>query len=147
MAAKLLMIKSFGRLLPADEAAAEALNRIKMNEVVTVEVKRPRNVRMHRLYWALIGIVWDNIDHERYASPDDLHAAVKIAAGLRTRIELPGDVVGFIPGSIAFDKMDQVEFDVFYDRVCNVVAKYFIPGLDIGQLRTEVETMIGMRAA
>ena len=141
------MVKQFGRLVPADEAGADALRKIKMGEELSVEIKRPRNIRMHRLYWALIGIVWENVDQDRYPSADDLHAAIKIAAGLRTRIELPDGTQGFIPGSIAFDKMNQAEFEAFYDRVCNLVAKYFIPGLDVGQLRTEIETMIGMSAA
>lgn len=116
-------------------------------EVVMVEVKRPRRLKHHRLFFALLSIVWENCDQERYPTVEDLRAAITIAAGHRTRIELPGNVVGFIPRSIAFHKMDQAEFSAFYDRVCDLIAKHFLPGVTSDQLRAEVEEMIGARVA
>jgi len=138
--------KSFGSLRPVDAHGDQVLAKLAADDIVTVEVKKPRNVRHHRLYWALLSIVHDNIDHERYPTVEDLSAAVKIAAGIRTRIELPSGEVGFIPGSIAFHKMSQVEFSAFYDRVCDLVAAHFLPGVNTDDLRHEVEAMIGVAA-
>jgi hypothetical protein len=143
---RFLAIKHLNSLRPADEAGAEALKKIGHGEVVTIETKRPRNVKHHRMFWALMSIVHDNIDHDRYPSVEDLVAAVKISAGLRTRIELPNGEVGFIPGSIAFHKMDQDEFSKFYDRVSDLIAKHFLPGVNKDDLRREVEIMIGVAA-
>jgi hypothetical protein len=144
--ARFLAIKHLNSLRPADELGEAALRKIGHGEVLSVEIKRPRNGKHHRLFWALMGLVHDNIDQERYPTVEDLVAAVKISAGLRTRIELPNGEVGFIPGSIAFHKMDQDEFSKFYDRVCDLIAKHFLPGVNTNDLRREVEIMIGIAA-
>lgn len=143
---RFLAIKHLNALRPADDLGEAALRKIGHGEVLSVEIKRPRNVKHHRMFWALMGLVHDNLDHDRYPTVEDLVAAVKIAAGLRTRIELPNGDIGFIPGSIAFHKMDQDEFSKFYDRVCDLIAKYFLPGVNTDDLRREVEIMIGVAA-
>jgi hypothetical protein len=43
--------------------------------------------------------------------------------------------------------MDQTEFSDYYDRVCDVVAEQFLPGVKVAALKAEVESMIGIRAA
>lgn len=140
-----LASKQLGALRPVDDCGQEALRKIAQGSIVSIEVKRPRNVKFHRMFWALMSIVHENTDGERYPTVEDLVAAVKISAGLRTRIELPNGEIGFIPGSIAFAKMTQDEFDAFYSRVCDLVSKYFLPGVSAEELRGEVETMIGIR--
>lgn len=130
-------------LIPVDDHGRDSLAKIKTGKLVMAEVKQSRNIQHHRLYWALVSKVWENMDHERYPSPDDLSAAFKIAAGIRTRIELPNGTVGFIPGSLAFHKMNQQEFDAFFNRVCDLVCKHFIPGLDDAALKHEVSLMVG----
>lgn len=143
---KFLAIKHLGTLRPADEAGCEALRRLGNGDIVTVEIKKSRNIRHHRLFWALMTVVHDNMDHERYPTVEDLAAAIKIASGLRTRIELPNGEVGFIPGSIAFHKMDQTAFSEFYDRVCDLIAKHFLPGVTSEELENEVLIMCGVAA-
>jgi hypothetical protein len=145
-----------GALRPVDEAGEKVFARIKdstglaANEntsgLVLVEVKRKRNARFHRLYWALIHKIFENLDEERqllYPSQDDLHDAIKICVGLRHRIVLPDGTQAFRAGSVAFHKMSEDEFRAFYDRVCDAVAKYFLPGVAPGQLQREVAQMIG----
>ncbi len=144
--AKFLATKHFGALRPCDEIGEAALRKIGHGEVIQIEIRMPRNANHHRMFWALMSIVWDNMDHERYPTVEDLVAAVKISAGLRTRIQLPNGEVGFVPGSIAFSKMDQAAFGEFYERVCDLIAKHFLPGVTSAQLREEVEIMIGVRA-
>lgn len=143
---RIICRKLMGSLRPCDEAGELLLSKIKNNDLVQVEVKRPRNVQHHRLYWALVSKVWENLDQERYPTPDDLSAAVKIAAGIRTRIVLPDGTQGFIPGSIAFHKMSQDEFSAFYDRVCDLIAAHFLPGVTSADLKAEVQQMIGLAA-
>lgn len=138
------MARHLGSLRPVDEGGEDALRKIGQGELVMVEIKRPRNAKHHRLYWALITLVWQNMDGGRYPTAEDLHAAVKIAAGLRTTIVLPDGSVGYIPGSIAFHKMDQSEFDGFYERVCDLIAKHFMPGVTSEELKREVSLMIGV---
>lgn len=145
--AKFLVAKCLGALRPVDEAGEDALRKIASGEVISVEIKRPRNVRHHRMFWALMSIVHQNIDGDRYPTVEDLVAAVKIAAGHRTTIQLPNGDIGFIPKSIAFHKMDQAAFDAFYDKVCDLLAKHFLPGVTSDELKHEVGLMIGVREA
>jgi hypothetical protein len=142
--ATFLATKHLGALRPCDEAGEEALRKIGQGQVLQIEIKMPRNVNHHRLFWALMSLVWDNMDHERYPTVEDLVAAVKISAGLRTRLELPGGEVGFVPGSIAFSKMDQTAFAAFYDRVCDLISRHFLPGVTSEELKREVSIMIGV---
>lgn len=144
--AKFLAQKHLGSLRPADDAGHDALRKIGNGELVSVEIKKSRNIKHHRMFWALMSIVHENMDHERYPTVGDLTSAVKISAGLRTRIDLPNGEVGFIPGSIAFHKMDQTAFSEFYERVCDLIAKHFLPGVSSEALREEVEIMTGIRA-
>ena len=143
---KIAVTKHLGALRPADTLADEAFAKIPSGQVVFVEIKRPRNVQHHRLFWALMTKVHENIDGDRYPTVEDLAAAVKISVGLRTRIELPDGTVGFIPKSISFHKMGQDEFSAFYDKVCDLIAAHFLPGVEIEALRAEVEQMIGVAA-
>ena len=141
--ARFLAQKHLGSLRPTDSSGEDALRKIGNGEVVSIEVKRPRNVRHHRMFWALMTIVHENMDEARYPTVEDLVSAIKIAAGLRTRIVLPSGDVGFIPGSIAFHKMSQDEFSAFYDRVCDLICKHFLPGVESAALREEVSIMVG----
>lgn len=143
---KIACTKHLGALRPADQLADEAFAKIPSGQIVFVEVKRPRNVQHHRLFFALMNKVHENLDGNRYPTVDDLTAAIKIAAGHRTRIELPNGDVGFIPKSISFHKMGQDEFSAFYDKVCDLIAAHFLPGVEIEALRAEVEQMIGVAA-
>jgi hypothetical protein len=141
---KILVRKQFSTLRPVDEAGEEVLRKLKNGSLVQVEIKQPRNVGHHRKYWALVSLVADNTD--RYPDAETVHEAIKIAVGLRTEITMPDGSKGYIPGSIAFNKMDQGEFNVFFDRVCDAVAKHFLPGVTSESLKHEVEDLIGVAA-
>lgn len=141
---KFLAHKQFSTLRPVDQAGEDALKKLKNGSLVQIEIKQPRSLQFHRLYWALVSLVWDNIDQTRYPTVDDLHGAIKIAAGIRTRIELPNGEIGFMPGSIAFHKMTADEFSSFYDRVSDLVSKHFLPNVSTEDLRREVSAMIGL---
>ena len=146
--AKFLATKSFGALRPVGQDGEDALAKIKQGATVSIEVKQPRNVQHHRKYWALVNLVHQNLpEADDYPEPDNLHQALKVAAGLRTPIIIKGKTVAYLPGSIAFHKMDQAAFGEFYDRVCDLVAEHFIPGIEVEALKREVEEIIGVRRA
>lgn len=142
--AKFLAQKQLGALRPIDQAGEDALKRFGNAEILQVEIRQPRNINHHRKFYALMNIVYENMDTERYPSLDDFVGAIKIAAGHRVRIELPNGDVGFMPRSISFAKMTQAEFNEFYARVVDLICRWFIPGLENEALRNEVEIMVGM---
>lgn len=143
---RFLAVKQLGVLRPVDDQGEEALRHLKHGAIVEVEVKSKRRIKHHRLYWALISKVWDNVDHDDYPTPDNLSDTVKLCVGVREQLILPDGSFSFKPGSIAFHKMDQGDFNEFYDRVCDLLARRFLPGVTNEQLKHEVELMIGVAA-
>lgn len=138
---KLIFRKSHGALVPEDQEAQDAMAKIKHGDLVHVEVKRTRNLKHHRLYWALVNLVFDN--QEKFATPQQIHNALKEAAGLyETQMRLDGRPMRVL-SSTSFEDMDQGAFAKYYDQCCDILAKVFLPGVTSQQLKREVETMIG----
>lgn len=142
---KFLARRELGKLVPVDQAGEDALRKLRFGTFVTVEIKQPRNGRHHALYWVLVSEVFKH--QSQYETVDQLHDALKLAAGIYTQLKMPSGVVYKIPGTIAFSDMDQTSFAEFYDRICDLVAEHFLPGVNIPELKATVESMIGIRAA
>lgn len=134
---EILLQKRMGALVPADEAAEDALRGVALNSVIKAKISVPRNIFFHRKFFAMLNIVMKNQD--RYPTLDVLLSVCKLATGhaevIRTK---HGDVA--IPRSISFAKMDELEFSSFYDRAVQWVLREVIPGLQRKELDREVET-------
>ncbi len=141
---KFLAVHGLQGLRPADQHGEDTLRKIGMGELVMVEIRRPRSPQHHRMFWALATLVYGNLDETVYPSIEDFVGALKIAAGYSTRVALPSGEVAFIPRSISFSNMDQDEFNKFYEKVSDIIAKQFLPGVTSDELRDEVSSMIGI---
>lgn len=134
----LLMRKMIGgRLEPIDDAGKDTLSKIGIGAVVSVEVKRPRNLQHFRKFWALASLIYEN--QTRYRSPEELVDAIKVHIGHCVPMRLANGTEVRVPKSIAFHSMNQDEFDKFYERVIDVVVTEIIPGLSREDLRAELE--------
>lgn len=127
-----------GGLYPDGDESHEVFENLREGARYFVDAKQPRNSGHHRLFWALChrianGLGRDDITSERVATE------FKLATGhcetLMTKRH--GEVK--IPLSIAFAKMDQTEFDVFFEKCVRVayeewgidpalVADLLVPG-------------------
>jgi hypothetical protein len=139
---KVFLVKQLRSLHPADDGAEELLQRIKMGEIVEVELRRPRNIQHHRLFFALMNLVWQNIDHEKYPTVEALIVRMKIDTGHRDEMVFEGGVLAYIPRSISFAAMSQDEFSQFFDRCCDWIAEKVIPGITKAEILAEIEPMI-----
>ena len=128
-------------LVPADEQAEEEVRKLKPGQATLVEVKRARNERQHRLYWALIGVIFDH--QTRYATRQDLSDALKVAVGHYEEVGKRGEHVIVRPKSIAFANMPQAQFEQFFERVVAFVCASIIPGTSDTELRAHLEEMVG----
>lgn len=127
-------------LVPADEQAEEELRKLKPGQATLVEVKRARNERQHRLYWVLIGVIFDH--QSSHATREDLSDAIKVAVGHYDEVGKRGEHVIVRPKSIAFANMPQPEFEQFFDRVIKLVCERIIPGTRDTDLRAHLEEMV-----
>jgi hypothetical protein len=136
---KILLRKQFnGSLLPADDEAQDKLRKIKPGKDVWCEVRVARNARHHRLYFALLNLTWENVDHERFGTFERFRKVVQMEAGhVDELVGLDGTIYQ-IPRSIAWDQLSQDEFDGLFPAVMTVCAK-LLGDLELDILRDEVQ--------
>ncbi len=137
---KLLFTKTLGALRPADPEAEDALRKIANGTLVTVEMKRGRNLQHMRLFFALLHLVYENQD--RYDTFEGFRAAFTIALGWCETLVLPDGKTAFFPKSISFASMDQTAFDVFFDDAVNLVCQRWLPTVTNEELRCEIHEMV-----
>ncbi len=134
-------------LRPADAEAEKLWEKLGIGETVSCEVRRPRNVRHHRLYWALLNMVADNMGGEwKNFDTDALHNFVKLKTGHATPVRYPGagDFVFWKPKSISFAAMDQEAFNSFFNRALDALVEYVVPHIPKEELRAAVESELVM---
>ncbi|KKL59225.1 hypothetical protein LCGC14_2217480 [marine sediment metagenome] len=131
-----IMVKRLGALRPTDDSGTEALQKIGDGELVKVSWSRPRNIRFHRKFFAMLQIILANQEH--YKSMDDLLDVCKLRIGHVRIVETAKGIERF-PASISFANMDETEFSAFYDRAVDWVLREVLPGLQRQHLDAEVE--------
>lgn len=119
-----LIVQNDGRLRPSLPADLEKIKKYKPGMIIRAKVWRQRNAAHSRKWWALIGAVLPHMDYE---DKDDLADDIKLKLGLIQdyRVDWLGRVV-VKTKSIAFDKMDQNEFDIFYRRTIDALLNDFL---------------------
>ena len=142
----ILMRKITGGFVPVDDAGEEFVGKFKHGSIVKVSIIRPRNIGFHRKFFALIAIVCahqDIIQADSYGELQELVLnSIKVLAGHYTKIVGPNGGVLRIPKSISFVKMDQTEFEIFYNRALNVCLKYFLPRWTSEEMRKNIEAQM-----
>jgi len=134
---EIFLKKTLSGLAPIDEAGAEALQKIRLNNTVKCKITTPRNVEHSAKFWKLMDVIFQN--QEYYHTRDQMIFAIKDYLGYVEWFSLKSGKQASLEQSLAFHKMSQIEFNGFYDRVLDVIAKHIIPGIDSGELRREVE--------
>lgn len=120
---KLLVKKSFGKLVPVYNSDAEKLKecKLKEGEIYEVEIKRKRNYEFHKKYFALINLCFDN--QEVFIEFDNLRDYLTCKSGYYTKIKTPdGEMIK--PNSISFAKMDNIEFEQLYRDTINTICNF-----------------------
>lgn len=136
------MRREGSHLVPVDEVSAEEVRLIPTTQDLLVTVKTPRNVRQFRLAWALAQKVSEAVDflHDR----DDAMSWLKLKSRHVTMLQNPRtNQVAIIPKSISFASLGQDAFARIFNRMVYVTCTEIIPGLNDGELRAELEKMVG----
>lgn len=131
-------------LAPDDDEAKDALKRFQINEPVKVKgLVKPRNPAHHRKFWALLGVLSGH-------SPENYSAAqikelMKIRMGFVNWVTCPGvNHPVPLPKSIAYDSMDQLAFEQFYNEAINCALLHFMPqGVSREEMDDAVREVVG----
>ncbi len=94
-----------------------------------LEWVRPRHGAHHRKLFALLALVADN--SETYDTTEKALVAVKLVTGYADPVIDPitGELIQ-VPRSIAYESMEQDDFDRFYEAAIDGVLRHILPQLD-----------------
>lgn len=131
-----VMCKRISSLIPVDDEGKEAIDGIGQGELVRVKITKARNLKHHKKFFSMLNLVLENQD--KYPTQKHLLTAVKLEAGWYEDEAV--DVNGkrsYLVKSISFAKMDQVEFDKFYEEAIAACCR-LLPHLNADDIRDEV---------
>lgn len=139
---KILCVITETGLTPKHESDREEFKKLKRNAEVVVEIKKGRNIEFHKKYFALLKLTFENFpewleDTLNVHSVEDLRTRIKIDLGLYD-ISHYGNQSIIVPKSIAFDKMDETEFEKFYRMSVNHIIKNYLKGVSNEQIEEEI---------
>lgn len=97
-------------LYPADDESVAEFDKLPSGKPLQVEAKQPRNIKHHKLYWALCARIGRGIGKDA----EWIDRAFKIESG-HVDVFNYGGKAHLVPRSIAFDKLDQVAFSEFFE--------------------------------
>lgn len=137
----ILMTRRNNGLAPMSLFDSERLDKFPFDKALKVRVSRGRSSKQLRLYWGALGKVADNLDQD--VTDDDLHEWIKVKLGYVKPIRLRSGEIAEVAASIALDKMEQPEFNKFFDSVKALLLEHIIPGIEMRRLLREVLKMLG----
>lgn len=133
-------------LFAADPVSAEEFALIPNDKQLLVTTKTPRNIKQHKLVWALAKKVAEAVDflHDQ----DDAMDWLKIKARHVRMLQDPKTgQVAIMPKSIAFASLSQQDFSRVLNRMIYVTCTEIIPGLEESVLRDEIMKLATGKAA
>ena len=121
---KLTLVKQLNNTFKsAYDSDYETMKKIKVGDFLECEIKKPRNYKFHKKYFALLNMVFDN--QETYSNITDLRHDLTVDIGYYTlRRNLAGDMIK-VPDSISFSSMDELKFNDLYSKTINSIVKHF----------------------
>lgn len=130
---EIYLIKKFNSLHPANNSDLELLSKLKQGEAYKATISKPRNYRFHKKYFALLNLAFGQQDE--YDNFEKFRFVMTMKAGHFEAIKTDKGVV-YMPRSISFAKMDEVEFErVYQDMLTEVIS---LIGADQGTIENEL---------
>lgn len=136
-----IICRKVGRsLVPVDDEGFDALAKVRDGRDVTVEFKKARNPRHHRLFFALVNFAKLHSETMTEASTEQIKTALKLATGyVDTYVDRETGKCCYVPRSIAWESCDQLEFNKFFDAAVNVIVnRWMAPGTTSEEVRREI---------
>lgn len=143
-----------GVLAPANDADSDALERVKTGEVVRCKIVRPRNIKFHRKFFALIEFLFDiwseTVAPRTYRGTPvmpNLNRFRRDLIILTGRYDATYNALGEVrleAQSMSFANMGEAEFERLYSDVIQVALDRVLnrPDLDEGAVRAIVEDIL-----
>jgi hypothetical protein len=149
--------KKCGKLQPASTEDKEKVNKIAVGEPVMLKHVKVRNPKHHRLYFAFINKVYENLpesieytEHpetgdmvKRWPEPDNFRKQMEMYAGYYSEsITLKGEV-RLEPKSIKYEELDEMGFKELHKNVKRVIGERILPKMDMDLVEREIAQFYG----
>lgn len=125
----------------AYDSDAEVAIRIPIGECIKAKFVKSRNVKHHKKFFAMLQMTIDNMPEtmpNQYQDVNLLLDEIKFQIGHFEMHHTLGGKDYYKVKSISFGKMDQIQFDEFYNKAVDVVLKYFLKEIDKETFEKEV---------
>lgn len=142
---KILLLNTPTGLKPLYDADFDEKRKLRIGEAYEAEIKKMRNLRFHRKYFALMTTAWEfqseAVTSHFGGNMEAFRKCVEVAAGHCDKVyHLASSSWVDTPKSIAFDKMDEAEFSDLYERVKTVIFSVFLKDIEEQEFIKIVET-------
>lgn len=129
-------------LIPMYDSDYDEKKKLRVGENVLCDISKPRNYEFHKKFFALIRLVFENLpehiaDTFNIYSEEDMLDALKVDLGLYNIVYVGGKQLVKV-GSISFAKMDNTEFERFYNRSIDIVLNKYMNGTERFDLIEEI---------
>ena len=138
-----------GALVPADGPSVKRLRErgYHTGDVLSAELRKPRNPGFHRLAHAFGELCAENIEAFGGIDPHRVLKRLQIEANVgcdEVPLNFPGigPCVYRVPKSLSYESMDQGEFEEVFRGLCEHVARVYWPGLDAAEVERMAECMV-----
>lgn len=129
---KVFLIKTEYGFLPSADMDKQITDKIGIGEEIEVLLRKARNPKFHRKFFAMLNVVLQN--QEKYDNLEDLLTEVKIRVGHYSEYITDDGKIVYTPKSISFEKMDEIEFNKFYNKSIDSILDGKIIKLDKDEL-------------
>lgn len=119
---KLMFERRGTALRPLDPWSMERLcvyaEGVPLGITITSAKRRGKN----GLYWAGLALLVDNIEDPQFPTSRKLHEALLDHLGMTTKLWRIDRTFREVPDSIAFDSMEDAEFDIYFERAQQTIV-------------------------
>lgn len=120
--------------------AIRDFEKVSIGELIQGEYKVARNPRFHRLYFALLNIMFDN--QEKELDFDKFRKMIMYEIGEVEVLGFSGNNIICIPKSISFSEMEETEFHIVYEKTLELALKSHFRGVDRSDLEELLHSFI-----
>lgn len=110
----------------------EKVSKLSVAAMHKCTITQARNYEHHKKLFAILSVAVENGND--FINVDQVLHYVKLKSGHFDLMEVAGDIYK-IPKSIAFENMDQIDFNEFYNKTVGIIADYL--GITPAELENE----------
>ena len=140
---EILLLNTSHGLIPIYDDDFDKKKQLKVGESYKCKITKARNIQFHKLYFALINCSWQYLNEATQShyknSVEQYRKSVEVTAGhCDTVFNITLKSWVDIPKSIAFDKMDELEFKDLYERVKDVIFLVFLKNITMEEFENNL---------